>query len=295
MFQALRDDMDKNQNEKTQLAHEWVLQHSPTFMEQQIVKFLRAEGFDLRKATRRLKSHFQMKREFFGHLSLGRELELQDLGPEERDLLENGGIQLLPVRDRSGRGICLSFTGTTNQYSPMSKVGPESGQYGEHGCCSTTNSTRTVPMYQAKVMFWLCSIAARDVELQRRGVIWIFWAVGAKCEGFVNAGIQRSRIFAPSLARTAAIHVCFQDSAMTQTISSSISFLDTLSLIRLQSHFGSNLECRYNLMTFVSPSAMTDNFAGATSLSVSSPSLHLDVARNRGFPWAPSPLPTTTS
>jgi regulator of sigma D len=101
-------------------------------------------------------------------------------------------------------------------------------------------------------MFWLFSIAARDVEIQRRGVIWIFWMIGHQLEANVSTAVHQCRTIAASLARTAAIHVCFHDSTMTKSINTAISFLDTLSQIRLQSHFGSNLECRYNLMTFVS-------------------------------------------
>jgi len=108
----------------------------------------------------------------------------------------------------------------------------------------------SIQCLKARVMFWLSSVAARDVELQRRGIVWIIWVVGDCYRPKFNDGV--SRIFPAAMTRTAAIHVCFEDSNLTASINSAISILDTFSLIRLQTHFGTVLECRYNLMTFVS-------------------------------------------
>lgn len=120
LMQALVD--LKNRNKSRPEAYEWVLENAREFMTQQVVKALRAESFDIEKAAKRLQSHFQMKLEYFGPFCLGRELELQDLGPEERDLLQQGGKQLLPVRDRSGRGICIGFPAANSRFSPECKV-----------------------------------------------------------------------------------------------------------------------------------------------------------------------------
>jgi len=129
---ALMDDLRKvswhNEGEGSSIhPFEWVLHNAHDFMRDQAVKCLRAEGYDIEKAASCIRSHFELKYELFGQSCLGRELQLQDLGPEERRLLEEGGMQFLPARDRSGRGICLCSGAVTNGYPEECKVGGQEG------------------------------------------------------------------------------------------------------------------------------------------------------------------------
>jgi hypothetical protein len=90
-------------------AYDQVFRESPEFVEDQLIKFLRADAFDVRKAVTRVLKHFQAKKEFFGAEKLGKELELSDLNWLDQRVLHEGGIQLLSKRDRSGRGIIVQF------------------------------------------------------------------------------------------------------------------------------------------------------------------------------------------
>jgi hypothetical protein len=69
--------------------------------------FLRCELFDARKAARRLVRHLDFVFEIFGNKTeiLGRPIRLTDLAPKSLKLLRSGCLQLLPVRDSSGRRV----------------------------------------------------------------------------------------------------------------------------------------------------------------------------------------------
>jgi hypothetical protein len=69
--------------------------------------FLRCELFDVRKAAIRLVRHLDFLLEIFDNNKelLGRPVRLTDLGPKAIKLLRSGSLQLLPVRDNSGRRV----------------------------------------------------------------------------------------------------------------------------------------------------------------------------------------------
>jgi len=69
--------------------------------------FLRCELFDARKAAMRLVKHlnFVLKVFYDKKELLGRPVRLNDLSPSSMKLLRSGCLQLLPVRDNSGRRV----------------------------------------------------------------------------------------------------------------------------------------------------------------------------------------------
>jgi hypothetical protein len=67
--------------------------------------FLRAESFDAQNAAHRMIQFLEHKLELFGPTKLCKEIKLDDLTPEDMESLENGHMQLMPVRDRSDRAI----------------------------------------------------------------------------------------------------------------------------------------------------------------------------------------------
>jgi hypothetical protein len=67
--------------------------------------FLRSEYFNSRKAARRLVDHFQLKLVLFGLEKLVTDITMDDLPDDALDCLHCGHIQILPVKDSSGRTI----------------------------------------------------------------------------------------------------------------------------------------------------------------------------------------------
>lgn len=69
------------------------------------VRFLRAEEFDATKAARRFVDYLDFTHELFGAMALMRPIYFYDLTKNEQLVLREGGLQLLPCRDRAGRRI----------------------------------------------------------------------------------------------------------------------------------------------------------------------------------------------
>jgi hypothetical protein len=95
----------------------WVLQN-PTLR----LRCLRAERFNINKATRRFVNYLDLLLEYYGAEALMRPIRISDLGKEEMELLRSGEYQLLPFRDRSGRRVisCLGDAGM--KYSLYTRV-----------------------------------------------------------------------------------------------------------------------------------------------------------------------------
>jgi hypothetical protein len=70
-----------------------------------LLKFLRSESFDSRRAAERLVAFCQLKLDIFGESKITKDIRIADLNEEDTQVLESGLIQLLPRRDRAGRAI----------------------------------------------------------------------------------------------------------------------------------------------------------------------------------------------
>jgi hypothetical protein len=86
-----------------------------------VLKFLRADGWDPKRAAVRLVKHFKVKKEFFPPDLLCRDITQDDLDPKTMDLLYNGdAIRDLPLRDMAGRTITFMIPG--QRYDALTKV-----------------------------------------------------------------------------------------------------------------------------------------------------------------------------
>lgn len=68
-----------------------------------MLKFLRCDDFDAKKAAQRLVRHFDKKRELFGTELLNKDIKLSDLSKDDMEFLLSGGFQILPSLDRANR------------------------------------------------------------------------------------------------------------------------------------------------------------------------------------------------
>ena len=85
--------------------------------------FLRCELFNATKAAIRLVRHLDFVLEIFHNKKelLGRPLRLDDLSPRSMKLLRSGYLQLLPVRDNSGRRV-FAVTAFKTDYDVIDRV-----------------------------------------------------------------------------------------------------------------------------------------------------------------------------
>jgi hypothetical protein len=67
--------------------------------------FLRADNYDTKKAANRMIRYFEEKRNLFGEGKLTKHITLEDLDADDLATLKTGYLQVLPIKDRSGRRI----------------------------------------------------------------------------------------------------------------------------------------------------------------------------------------------
>jgi hypothetical protein len=79
------------------------------------LKFLRADLFDARKAATRLTARCDLLFKYFGEQALQRTLRFDDLSKKEQAIVRAGSVQLLPVRDRSGRMVEFHYSAMTGR------------------------------------------------------------------------------------------------------------------------------------------------------------------------------------
>lgn len=97
-------------------AYEEAVLQAPDHVESQLLKFLRADSFDAKKASMRCLKYYQAKLKFFGPGSLGKDVSWRDLDDVDRLALSNGAVQLLQKRDQRGRAIIFFYSPVAVRY-----------------------------------------------------------------------------------------------------------------------------------------------------------------------------------
>jgi hypothetical protein len=72
-----------------------------------LIKFLRADHFEVKKSEVRLARYFKAKMELFGEDKIVRDIVQDDLNAEDLAVLHYGSPHILPLRDRSGRVVSV--------------------------------------------------------------------------------------------------------------------------------------------------------------------------------------------
>jgi hypothetical protein len=87
-----------------------------------LLKFLRADRNDPRKAAGRMIRYFDWKLSLFGESKLCKDITFDDLDEDDVKTLKQGYLQILPSRDRAGREIRFYVTKNQRYKSPESLV-----------------------------------------------------------------------------------------------------------------------------------------------------------------------------
>jgi hypothetical protein len=78
---------------------------SPEYVEHLKIPCLRAKEYNSEDAAALMIRVFNRKLELFGEAKLAEEIHMKDLTEEENDAIRKGLVQILPERDRAGRGV----------------------------------------------------------------------------------------------------------------------------------------------------------------------------------------------
>jgi hypothetical protein len=216
---------------------------SPGYVENPKFKlmFLRCENFDAKKAAVRFANHFERKLELFGSDMLVREIQFDDLTPDDRAALLSGSIQFLSVKDRSGRTVCCNaqkyhnykhWTNHVRRVYAFTRFFLRYPTFLTHVLC--------IKM-QMKVLWYLAmGNLADDEDIQRFGLVLVVYCVGP----FKMAEIDREMMthgmdYSHGLPlRYSALHYCFDDPRLRPVISFSKLIVDTSTRLRFRAHFG---------------------------------------------------------
>jgi hypothetical protein len=244
-------------------AYDTAKETSEYYVKSLRLAFLRAENFDTAAAALRMARHFDFRLAMFGHEVLGRDICLSDLPEPDRKLFEKGFLQICRERDRAGRQI---------QIQMMRKLGveppPESTvRYFPSLMILMVSRIfaflRYIPFLslsfkQARLFFFLmCTMGSLELT-QKRGVILMEYMVGIKVEQLLSTQRRARtplflRVMAAMPVRLNALHVCFDDPRIRSLFKLLTSVIEGKLLCRLQSHYGTDLECLYSLMAYGIP------------------------------------------
>ena len=213
--------------------YEEAMQHDAEYVRSLRLCFLRAVEFNPVKAAYRMATYFSMKCSMFGHHTLGRDLRIYDLSSEARRLLHAGVVQMLPQKDRRGRGVIFLYYERSKNLPPPA-VEP------------------LIELY----FFWI-NVAARDHQIQKAGFILLHYGNGYKFQpdSEVHRGLKILSMCTSAMVKCVSIHVSFDRGSPVHILSEMMkSVAEAQFLVRLQSHCGSHFECLYSLNTFGIPS-----------------------------------------
>ena len=94
-----------------------VLESAPDYVHDRsfMIRFLRAEKFDVYAAASRLCRHFEAKLELFGPDKLGRDITLDDLNEDDMAAFETGYIQVLNEQDHAHRHVVFFYKAVSSE------------------------------------------------------------------------------------------------------------------------------------------------------------------------------------
>mmetsp|Transcript_3739 Transcript_3739/g.9787 ORF Transcript_3739/g.9787 Transcript_3739/m.9787 type:complete len:768 (-) Transcript_3739:404-2707(-) len=209
------------------------------------IMFLRCDFFDIKNAASRICKYAELMHEIFGEFALQRRPYLTDLTELELSILETGGYQVLPGRDRAGRRILGNFAfDAPEEFDVRSRL--------------------RLSLY--------CVLAfIEDVETQQKGAVTMSWWHNVSVDDFLIRKKVHERVDAIPM-RMGAYHLCIPSENKSgrvgkkakagsggEGVSSGIAHLiKTMAVISIGSelrphlrfHTGSVLECFYALQSF---------------------------------------------
>ncbi|VEU35002.1 unnamed protein product [Pseudo-nitzschia multistriata] len=253
-------------------AYRLALSMSPSYVKNPEFRlmFLRATEGDVKKAAKRLTRHFKTKLRLFGEDKLVRDIVLDDLSEDDMESLKSGGFQVLSKRDAAGRSVLF-------------------GRY-------TSMRYKTIDnMLRALWYIWMSIL--EDPTNQKKGVVALGYEVGRvpldrfdgteEGEGLagfelgedatdhnMSGGFDRTlarKIVSVPLsvpARPVGYHLCTDSHQWVGMLNMVMVTLCKFIRLRMRIHHGTDVECKYALMTHGMPTdSVPVDEAGCVSLA----------------------------
>jgi hypothetical protein len=122
-FTELRNELFEHAKKQPAKALSIVINTSPNYICNPpfMLKFLRAQGLNVRLTLALMVRHFELKRKLFGVEKVDRDILLSDLNEYDMEFLKHGAYQYLKGTERAGRSV--SFLNLADpSYSSRSNV-----------------------------------------------------------------------------------------------------------------------------------------------------------------------------
>jgi hypothetical protein len=196
------------------------------------MRFLRTENLDPKRAAERLIRYFEHKLELFGREKLVKDLSVDDLSEEDLKYIATGFCNVLDKRDRSGRVVFYT---------------------------DSSISVKVPITVRARVQFYLYSLMSRDETVQKLGAVIVISAVGQRTY-FQDRAIRMAALLSSVPVKIVALHACYDDPILHPVIRAGAYALERRLIVRLRLHFGSTLECKYQLLQYGIQSSIFPDF-----------------------------------
>eukprot|EP00934_Nitzschia_sp_Nitz4_P007805 Nitzschia sp. Nitz4//scaffold118_size93875//82307//84270//NITZ4_004801-RA/size93875-augustus-gene-0.90-mRNA-1//1//CDS//3329533763//7795//frame0 len=201
---------------------------------ERLLMFLRFSKFQVKPAADQLCQFLQEKLRIFGPSKLTQEITMQDLSPQDMDILKCGLFQILPIKDRAGR--------------PIMFVNPS---------LVDLDADNVDSLLRVMFFMFMAMLQEEDKSVQRKGWVGILHLVDTYDFGddvvdiSVLARIASFRRCLP--ARLAACHVNYQSQDIWPWVRMLLESATKAERLRVRLHEGSTIECRYSLLGFGIP------------------------------------------
>ncbi|CAJ1936696.1 unnamed protein product [Cylindrotheca closterium] len=207
-------------------------EEDPTFR----LRFLRAKLYNVREAVRTMISFLEYKAKYFGDDKVARDITLDDLSEEDKQLMLSGLFHIQDGRDRNGRLIVHFFGKLLSR-------------------CKADNLIR-IGYY---IMY---SILSSIPDVQKKGIVAIYNDTTQPGEKFTmpefNFIKESQGFFASVPTRYSGMHYCLQAKSRNLMVNNALVSLFLKGLpqhdrVRTRIHYGSIMELRYQLQSFGIP------------------------------------------
>ncbi|CAJ1944447.1 unnamed protein product [Cylindrotheca closterium] len=188
------------------------------------LRFLKATSFDAKAAANKIVNHFALKTELFGKDKVARDISQDDLDKKDLECLLCGYQQVLPVRDRAGRGVFL--------FLPYLK-------------------TDLDIKHKLRSLFYSMMVHLEDEEIQKKGVVSIVYLVGSQIDR--QAAWAEPRLMSIMPMRECAVHICYDNVLLSPIVALARFAVGTLTRLRMRTNFGPFQDCVDGLMTYGIP------------------------------------------
>lgn len=198
-----------------------------------LLKFLRADKFDVKAAARRLANHFESKLDLFGPDLLVRDIQQDDLDQDDLQSLYHGDMVYdLPIRDRAGRLIFFQYSHSETDIVPIRA--------------------------RLRRAFYACMVAIEDEETQKSGIVGLSYAVGLhltwqQVANRKEFNSNRARLLAALPWRLEAIHLCYDSVMLKPLFALFMLYSSMFNRVRTREHFGGPSDVLLSLQTFGIP------------------------------------------